>query len=189
MMKNVVIIIEREGKRVESLPIPNRTDIGIFGSFDSTWWWKKRIPFLFFFFIVVVITIDTCYMYACAYLMRCAAQRTNEKNSFVFFLIRFHFCLVVVVIFYLFFCFVSLCFVLWLSFRLENNESRSIHGYFTRHTHTQRERVQMGAFFLQPRPAKKTRNSWRRPRNEKKRKTNFHINKSLVKKSSATKML
>ena len=139
MMKNVVIIIEREGKRVESLPIPNRTDIGIFGSFDSTWWWKKRIPFLFFFFIVVVITIDTCYMYACAYLMRCAAQRTNEKNSFVFFLIRFHFCLVVVVIFYLFFCFVSLCFVLWLSFRLENNESRSIHGYFTRHTHTERE--------------------------------------------------
>jgi hypothetical protein len=136
------------------------------GLFDSTWWWKEKEFrfFSFFFFIVVVITIDTCYMYACAYLMRCSAKRTNERtkktrsSSF----------------FFIFFLFRCVSFFDWVfDWKITN---RDLYTATLSDTHTHWERVQMGAFFLQPRPAKKTRHSWRRPRNEKK--ISISINRS-----------
>jgi hypothetical protein len=134
MMKNVVIIIERKRekkKRVESFPIPNRTDIGIcWVVWFNLMMKRKRIPFLFFFLFYSCCNHDRHMLYVRMRIfnemLSQTNERANEKNSFVFFLFHFFF--------------VSLCFVLWLSFRLENNESRSIHGYFIRHTHTHTER-------------------------------------------------
>jgi hypothetical protein len=134
---------------------------------------RKRIPFLFFFLFYSCCNHDRHMLYVRMRIfnemLSQTNERANEKNSFVFFLFHFFF--------------VSLCFVLWLSFRLENNESRSIHGYFIRHTHTLRESSN-GRVLLTATACEKDKTFVTTPT---KWKENFHFNKSIVKKSSAIK--